>query len=91
MGLLLSFAAWAFHRHHDIGLVGHRWVSVRILSCARYGSGSLWLRHGIWWVNWREVKRWPDCRVEASWGRLKRSALLVLHLRTLSDKSVELP
>src|SRR6266478_7858145 len=26
----------------------------------RYGSGSLWLRHRIWWVKWREVKRSPD-------------------------------
>src|SRR5712692_3391344 len=44
MNLLLSFTAWAFHRHHDIGLVGHRWASVRILPCASYGSGSPWLR-----------------------------------------------
>ena len=41
MGLLLSFAAWAFHRYHNIALLGHRWVSLRILPCARYGSGSL--------------------------------------------------
>ena len=40
MNLLLSFTAWAFHCHHDIALVGHRRVSMRILPCARYGSGS---------------------------------------------------
>jgi hypothetical protein len=41
VNLLLSFTARAFHRHHNIVLVGHRWVPVRILPCARYGSGSL--------------------------------------------------
>lgn len=29
-------------------------------SRARYGTGSLWLRHSIWWVKWREVKHNPD-------------------------------
>ncbi len=27
---------------------------------ARYGSGSLWDRNGIWWIKWREVKRLPN-------------------------------
>jgi hypothetical protein len=29
MNLLLGFAGLAFHRHHDIALVGHRWASLR--------------------------------------------------------------
>ena len=32
MNLLLSFTTWAFQRNHNIALVGHRWVSVRILA-----------------------------------------------------------
>jgi hypothetical protein len=31
MNLLFGFTAWAFHRHYNIVLVGHRWVSERIL------------------------------------------------------------
>ena len=29
MNLLLGFAGWAFHRHHNIAFVGHREASVR--------------------------------------------------------------
>jgi hypothetical protein len=29
MNLLLGLTAWAFQRHNDIELVGHRWNSVR--------------------------------------------------------------
>jgi hypothetical protein len=31
VNLLFGFAARAFHSHHDIAFVGHRWVTVRIL------------------------------------------------------------
>ena len=59
MNLLLSFTAWAFHRHHNIVLVGHHRVPVRILPCARCGSGSLWLPNRIWWEKWQEAKWSP--------------------------------
>src|ERR1019366_6497504 len=43
MNLLLSFTAWAFHRHNDIGLVGHR----RFLRAGGFyhGPGAAWI-HG---------------------------------------------
>ena len=46
MNLLVSFTARAFHRHHDIGLVGHPWVPVRIVhatAAARLSTRSIHL------------------------------------------------
>jgi hypothetical protein len=38
MNVLLGFIFLAFHRHHDIALVGHRWVAVRILPRVEMGQ-----------------------------------------------------
>jgi hypothetical protein len=36
--LLLNFTVRAFYRHNNIGFVGHRWVSLRILAHTATGK-----------------------------------------------------
>ena len=42
INLLLSFAAWAFYRHHIIPLAEHRCASGRILARTANGTTARW-------------------------------------------------